>query len=72
MAAWVHCRKYSLSIPWQLNGQEGNLPVVRSEIVSQGGEDMNLLFNDFEGPNEEKMGTQQNKSFYSEIWRDTV
>ena len=33
---------------------------------------MNLLFNDFEGPNEEKMGTQQNKSFYSEIWRDTV
>ena len=33
---------------------------------------MNLLFNGFEGSNVEKMGRQQRKSFYSEIWGDAV
>ena len=33
---------------------------------------MNLLFNDFEDSNEEKMGRQQRKSFYSEIWGDAA
>ena len=36
------------------------------------GEDMNLPFHGFEGSNEEKMDRQQKKSFYSEIWGDTV
>ena len=31
---------------------------------------MNMLFNGFEGSNEEKMGRLQRKSFYSEIWGD--
>ena len=34
--------------------------------------DMNLLFNCFEGSNEEKVDRQHKKSFYNEIWGDAV
>ena len=37
-----------------------------------GGEVMNLLFNFFEGSNEEKMGRQQKERFYDEMWGNAV